>query len=441
MRHSFPKITSVIRSSRTPICLLWIILITAHLFLPTDGGDDAWFGQILSGELATLPNWTSFLIERYHTWSSRVAIEGLLILLVRFPILWRVSNSVICILLTVAAKRLFNPEGSRAKNWILFAIFFLFPLGIFYEVGYVATTLNYLWPLCAIFWAILPTAKAFLGRHVAAWEYAVAIFALLFAAFQEQACAVLLALYLGGACYLAIAKKRVDLFGSIAVCVCIAFLIYTFTCPGNQNRFSLEEAANFPNFSSLSMLQKIEIGFSSMMQASFLSLNVFTALFCLLVSIAAFFKKTKTHVRVLSLLPTSVAMLCGVLGSALEAVCPPILVLRSSVGQTGTAPTWHSPISWLPLILFVLLLAIILYALFALIPNRKLYWLFAFLLSVGAASRIAIGLSPTVWASGERTCTFFYAALAIVAANLLYTVVSERSDVCRKKQSLDIPNS
>ena len=187
MKGIFKRGRTLIGAPRFPLWLLWGIVILAHLFLPTDRADDAWFMQILAGDLATPQNWLGFLVERYQTWSSRVVIEGLLILFVRFPILWRISNAAVCILSTVALNRLWNPEQSAAKNWILFVSFFFFPLGVFYEVGYVATTLNYLWPLCACLWAMTPTVKLFFGRQVAAWEYGVALGALLFAAFSVPA--------------------------------------------------------------------------------------------------------------------------------------------------------------------------------------------------------------------------------------------------------------
>lgn len=435
MKHALKSGFASIPSSRLPLLLLWTVLIVAHLFLPTHWGDDAWFAEILAGELATPQNWAGFLLERYQTWSSRVAIEGLLILFVRFPLLWRVCNAAICILLTVAVGRIFNPEQGRLKNWILTVIFFLFPLGIFYEVGYVATTLNYLWPLSAILWAILPTAKRFMNRPVSPWEYGVALIALSFAAFQEQACAVLLALYLGGILHRAIAHRRLDRFSLIGAFICVGFLIYTFTCPGNQNRFALEEAAHFPGFSELTLLQRLELGFSSMMKTAFLTPNVFTAVFCLLLLAATLCGSTRLWVRVLSAFPFLTVLLCGLLGGALESVCPPIRWLRESVGRMGTAPEWQEPVTWIPLIFFILLLFTVLYLLSHAVRNPQRYWLFVYLLAVGAASRIVIGLSPTVWASGERTCTFLYAALAIVASYLLYGIISTVSTVCNLKKT------
>ena len=53
------------------------------------------------------------------------------------------------------------------------------------------------------------------------------------------------------------------------------------------------------------------------------------------------------------------------------------------------------------------------------LDDQRLFWLFFFLLAVGAASRIAMGLSPTVWASGERTCFYLYVCMATVLGNLV----------------------
>lgn len=430
MREVFKRGSTLIGTPRFPLWLLWGIVIAVHLFLPTNGGDDAWFMQILAGELATPQNWLRFLIERYQTWSSRVVIEGLLILFVRFPILWRVSNAAVCVLSTVAIDRLWNPEQDKKKNWILFVSFFFFPLDVFYEVGYVATTLNYLWPLCACLWALTPPIKLFFGRRVAAWEYAVAAVALLFASFSEQACAVMLAACLASAGYQTIAHHRTDLYSIAGVLACVLMLVYTFTCPGNRNRVLLETAANFPEFSDFSLLQKLEIGFSSMMKTAFLSPNVFVAGFCLLVTLAVYRTSRSFCARIFSAIPFAVSLLCGVLGGALENAVFPIRMLREAVGKAGTAPTLHDPMSWLPLLLFVLLLFCLLYALRVVIRDTRCYLFFLLLLAFGAASRIAMGLSPTVWASGERTCTLLYASIAAVFAYLIFQVAFAQASDC-----------
>lgn len=425
MKGIFKRGRTLIGAPRFPLWLLWGIVVLVHLFLPTNRADDAWFMQILAGELATPQNWLRFLVERYQTWSSRVVIEGLLILFVRFPILWRVSNAAVCILFTVALNRLWNPEGDQKKNWILFVSFFFFPIGVFYEVGYVATTLNYLWPLCACLWAMTPPIKLFFGRHVAAWEYAVAAVALLFAAFSEQACAVLLAVCLASVCCM-IFNRRIEVYSLAGVLICALMLVYTFTCPGNQNRVQLEMAANFPEFSDFSLLQRLEIGFSSMMRAAFLTPNVFVAGFCLLLAAAVFKMRRSICTGIFSAIPFAVSLLCGLLGEPLEHIILPIRMLRAAVGKAGTEPTLRNPASWLPLILFVLLVLLILYALRVVIREPKIYLFLAFFLAVGAASRIAMGLSPTVWASGERTCTFLYAAIAVAFAHLLYQFLFAR---------------
>lgn len=411
------------RSPMLPLFILWGVIAIAHCIFPTDLADDTWFAQILAGDKLSFENWSRFLYERYQLWSSRIAIEGLLILLTRFPILWRLLDTLVAISISILLARLVNPENSRTKNIVLCALWFVYPMHLTWTAGFIATTLNYTWPLAAALLAITPLVKQYQGREVKTWEYIAAFPALLFACFQELVCATLLLTLLGSLFYRIFFEKKLPIFQIACVAVCVGMLIFALTCPGNDNRTLSETATWFPEYADFSIFQKVEIGFSSMMKVMFLQPNFFVLAFCAVLAVAVW-----AHIGSWRrAIPATFPFLYGFL----RGVCR---LGADTVGEAGTGFILSKPLTWLPVLIFVLLLALILLSLRIAIEDTKQYWLSFFLLFLGAASRMAMGLSPTVWASGSRSCIFLYLTMAVVMGMMILGILQKLTERRKKKQ-------
>lgn len=408
-------IAGLISSPELPLLLMGIALIVAHCFFPTDTADDAWFANILEGDRADFEHWSRFLRERYYGWSSRVGIEGLLILATRFPILWRVGDTLICMAIVAWFSRITNPERDVVKNTVLCGCVFIFPLAILWEAGFVATTLNYTWPLAAALVALTPAVKQYLNRQVSRAEYVLAIPMLVWACFQELLCATVLLVFLASAGYRIWGEKKVPVYQGIGIAVCAAMLIFALTCPGNDARTELETAAWLPEFANLSAVSKVELGFSSMIKVLFLSPNVFTLIFCAVIGAAVWLQCRRLLPRILSLIPAVFILLFGFA----PLVIKPMGVLRDAVGALGTGFSLTVPSSWLIVLLFAMILACLMIALRYAVSDLRTYLFWFIMLLIGAASRIALGLSPTVWASGERTCAFLYLVMTALIGYLV----------------------
>lgn len=397
----------------------WIVFAIAHCFFPVTLSDDAWFAEILAGDKATFGNWFDFLVGRYFEWSSRSLIEGLLILLTRFPLLWRVADTLICIAISVLMVRLFNPERNLTKNLIVVACIFLFPIPIIYEVGYIATSLNYSWPFAAALLALTPVIKRFWGREVCKWEYIIAFPMMFLAGFQELICATSVLALLGSFVYRIVSEKKLPKFEIGMLAVAAVMLIYMLTCPGNDNRSMLETATWLPEYATLGLFQKIELGFSSMIQMIFLKRNIFVLIFSTVITISVWLQSNKWWQKVMATFPTAFILIFGTFGDFFKEKIGVIESLRSSVGTLGTGLNPFIPTTWIPDLIFITILVLMLVALRFAVKETKRYWFLFFVLALGAASRMAMGLSPTVWASGERIFAFLYAAMTVVIGALL----------------------
>ncbi len=404
-----------------PMLVLWGVLIVLHFLFPATKHDDAWFAEILAGDKASFENWLAFLVSRYHEWSSRSLIEGFLILFARFPILWRVGDILVCISLSILLDRLFNPEGGIQKRIILCFSVALYPLSILYEVGYIATSLNYLWPLTAALAGLSPAIKHFWGREVRTWEYAIALPMLFLGGFQELIAATSLLALLCAFVWRLVSEHKLPRFESAGILICVAMVVWMLTCPGNDNRSVLETEKWLPAYANLTLFQKVELGFSSTAKQLFLNeRNVFVFVFCAVIGFSVVFQKgTAVWKKILSCLPAAFVGGFGLLGPILAPICPPISIVRAWVGELGTGFSLLAPATWFPDTVFVAIFAILLIALRFAVPDTRLYCFLFVLLALGAISRFAMGLSPTVWISGERTFTLLYLSMSAVIAALI----------------------
>jgi hypothetical protein len=69
---------------------------------------------------------------------------------------------------------------------------------------------------------------------------------------------------------------------------------------------------------------------------------------------------------------------------------------------------------------------------FFVFQNKKRFWLALYIMAAGFITRLAMGFSPTVWASSTRTYLFFYIAM-IVDAALVLIEIQENSSVLKMK--------
>lgn len=411
------KMSRFLHSWYLPLSLFAVAVLIAHLILPTNTADDAWFIKILEGDNAQFSTWWEFLVSRYYTWSSRSFIEAILVVFCRFPIFWRIFNFLLCIVTFWRVSSLYNPEKNAKKQWILLLGVLLFPIWILFEVGSIATTLNYLWPLAGALFALTPCIKRFLNREVKKWEWVFGILGLLYAGFAEVLCVILTVIFVGCIGYSVIKNKRILIYEFLCFCIGVGLLIFALNCPGNHSRVLQETQTWFPTYPELSVFNRAELGFSSMMKSLFLKPNLTVLALCL-VLLAVGVKHKKWRTCVCASVPFLFALVFGAVGY-LFSDAPVLRDVQGWVTNVGIGVRLDAPTTWLILLIFVGLLVCILVAIYDATVDKNLFWTFFILLGLGAASRIALGFSPTVWASGERTCCYLYAAMTTVSVYFL----------------------
>lgn len=418
--HSF----TFIKKHRVEI--LFLVFVTAiHIPMKFYGDDWAFY------EMSETTPFFSFMKERYMTWSSRLFIEAVLYFMIKAPVLWKLTDIVIY----WAAARIFADIFlEKDSEWVAFLLFLIYPFYELYSAGFMATIVNYLWPSVFALAGIYPVIY-FLknGRDVSMTALAgnqkdlhpviqlLCMIAVVFAANLEQYAVILLCVY---SVFIFVSFYRWNipwknlLYFLITEGLILLEFLFILTCPGNQMRKVSEIQSWFPDFQQLTVLDKIQLGFSSTMKGIFMDdiwLTVLLVWLCILLFLhqkkeqggfmdACRFHKKKICRSISIYFPAVLLCIC-----ALEEYILPFSItgieeiqqygyFRVSSATTGK--------DLLPVILLLTALVCILCSFWLLLQTKE-FIVCAGVFLLGFASRMIMGFSPTIWASDNRTFTPF----------------------------------
>ena len=276
------KSTSDSESKRKKVgCYLLVaaFFIWAHSFTEANYSDDAWFSTMLDQY-----NILGFLNWRFHTWSSRVILEGILVVLAHSDfIVWRILDTLVCLFLVWAISQILDMQDWHAPLWITLSLCLL-PVGILYPAGWIATSANYLWPLTAGMVSLVPLVRSLRGdtaqvdtsnKQLRILKKIASLLMLVVAANQEQIAAVLFGVYL---CHLIgwyVVKRREMAQEMNAIeyekkpqgypflpelVILLASLVFIVLCPGNTSRNIQEMSSWFPEYPNYSMGERLLMG-------------------------------------------------------------------------------------------------------------------------------------------------------------------------------------
>lgn len=391
-----------------PLIVFGIIVFVLHLIIDTNYGDDLIFMHSLD-EMSL----TEFLKARYLTWSSRIFIEAILVTLVKMPILWKLLDTFLCILIIYTLSKLFAKKNILQCNIIICCLFLMYPFLHMNTAGWMATTINYLWPLGFGLFSFLPIKKVFNGDKFRIWEYPFYSIALFYGANLEQMSAIIFGIYLSFTLFFFL-KKKSNVYIWLQTAFSFLSLLLIMLSPGNKVRYQTEVDVWFPDFNQLSFFRKLEMGFSSTLFHYIMTPNVFFGVFCTIVFFFICIKfKDRLH-RTIGFIPVFISFVFGVFGSISGGIFPGIANTITSLTDYGTGILLTSIKSWGPDFILCLTCIPLLYCVYHIFDDRLQGFFAVYILIVGFCSRLIIGFTPTIWGSGERTYLFMYVSIIIV---------------------------
>jgi hypothetical protein len=428
-----------------PFVVFAVLLLVFHIPLNTNFGDDVYAREFWESGQEILP----YLVEIWHTWSSRLIINFVGTFFCGQPqILWKIANICVMVLAAVCVSKLFvygtrgchsndyNNRGladggdgrRRPCNIIVVSLFLMYNLYEMSSTGWIASTAGYMWPATACLYVLLSIKKAFRSEKFKKYEYPSVIAALVFAANQEQLCAVLLSVYLYYVCrmiyynFIRRQKQHVSRFVLLQSLICLASLTYILLCPGNPQRYEFEAAKCFPNHAALTFIEKTSIGFSSTLNYFVMTPNVLFIVLSLLLAVGIFAKYKNLWVRAASVTPliVNIAAFGYVFFDYFMADGSFTLKNPRDIFQLyGILGTEDAARFYVPHVLYAAMICTFTACLYMFFRGTDKFFLSFSVLFLGIASRVMMGLSPTVFASSYRTYLFLNFSF-IIAAVIIY---------------------
>jgi len=412
--------TEILKHNYFPFLIFGIAILVVNLLAPFPIGDDRFFTTKQAFD------W-SYLQRRYYSWSSRLIIEFFLVGFLNLPsIIWRVVNSIVLVFLGISISQLFIEKNKLRTNWIVVSLLFIYPYWEMLSGGWFTVSINYLWPLSFGLFSLITLKKILFQNKIRLIEYIIGILFLVFSINQEIMAVVLLLVYLAAGIYLYI-KKRPHWFVFLSLALCIGSLIFTLTAPGNINRRDVETHW-FIDFNDISMIEKIEIGFSSTLSQYIFNFNIIFFLLNLLLLLSMFSKYQEPLFKIISLIPFSLILIFGNGFSVIvDRLFPHLKYIDTDISKYGliTLGNFTTLQSYIPLFLLFLGALSIITLIYLEFENSWKSIIAIGILVLGFISRMVLSFSPTVYASGLRTHFLFYISI-IICSVLVFQSLSNR---------------
>ena len=404
------------------VCSVFYLLL--HLTFVGFTNDDVYFRE-LAAMWDSVP---ALVVDRYLTDSSRVISETILFLLIQCPfIVWQLLDTLICILLCHSACVLLVNDKEKKENLLVLALFAIYPYMHVGSAGWICTSLNYMWPMATLTYALSGVARRMRGEKIAGWQYVLYVIALIFTANCEMSATVLV--LAGG--YLLLRYFCIQREGAAGAqaeripkgwrfefavfLIGVAGLVFAMTAPGNGERTAMEALNWMPEFPDLNLFQKFRLCAVFVFEHFVMIPDVPFFLFSILLLFAGWNMAEKD--------PASKRMLKGI-------ACIPVAIdvlftayyfvkdflIEHKKNYDFTTPaiylteTKDAVIQITELIVFGIYIAATLYVLwhltFSLWTRIGMIWA----VGTGFAVRMALMLSPTMFSSWHRTLIFLYFA-------------------------------
>lgn len=419
------KITSASLLPQVPFLFLYLLMFFFHLTYAVFN-DDAFYIAARGFVDASVLHLVDMTVSGYKTWGTPFLSYFSVLFCIREPWLWQVLDSFFLSLLAIVISRIFTRNNHRIYNWIVVLLILVYPFRHMATAGWISTTVPYVWTLAFGVYSTLFIKKVWDGEEILWFEYPYYVFSLVYGASSPQMSLVLIFVY-GLFTFLFIKNHKAKRFLLFQDTLLILSFLSLLLSPGTNSRF-VTELRWFPNYLMLSLVDKIELGYSSTLSHFICQPDMIFFLFTLLLWVVVWHKHKEMTARIISAIPFACCLIFGVSTS------PPIFgvipAIRNAVphGSYGaiTVENYFTFSSYFPIFIFGIVAICIILSLYLAFSDAR-SWLSIYIMVVGFVSRMILAFSPTIWASSTRTFIFLYFAFIICILLLFQELIEKES--------------
>lgn len=410
-------LSKLLVAENLPLLMFFFYILWRHQSFDFSG-DDLAYAEYDIGRLGP-----DFLFMRYSLFNVRTLTEILEITLANLPVsVWRTLDSFMFLLLCGTLSYLTVPNNMRfLGNAAIAVLFVLFPPENLSNAGWMATTLNYLWPSAFLLVALVPLKKMARNERISFGTTLVCLAAMILAEDLELFLMAFVLIFGGMLLYVGI-KRRYVFFLAAQFFFTVLMSLKIILSPSVDFRYNLAAALFFPDFDRLSLLDKMMLETSSLAAYFFYCEYVTFALGIMLLFMVC--RKTRSFfcrlAAFLPLLIQSVAIAWPMLTMNVSDFSS--LLVTVGIKHDITALNFDSFASWMPFVLSAMFFFFTFLSIYMAFVGEKNFYPVMLVFVTGFLSGMVLGLSPTMFASNIRAFFPFELALIAIGVQCVLTI-------------------
>lgn len=370
---------------------------------------------------------SSFLLERYMTWSSRVIIESVLIIVLHLPfIIWELMDILLTMGLCMGLSYLFVPKEQRCVgNWAVVVLYLLYPFEQLSNAGWVATTVNYLWPVAFTVFAMLPLRLLAEGKEISRRVILFAALAMIFAQ-DAELCWIILAMAYGGTVAVCGFRRQYRFFIGTQLLITIVMFLKIIFCPGNHKRYISEIYSWFPDYEKITVFDRLDLSLTSTVGHFFVLPDIMMFVFGIVLVLLVWQCQKNWLWRLFACMPLLLKSVCCWAAHSGGRFWIP---LRHGNAVDIMSADYAAPYAALSISVFFFVFVIV--ALYLAYGNTKQAIMLIGVFLIGEATSLAMMFSPTMFASMDRYFYPFHLAIVVLAVRCICTLYMRSRSIVR----------
>lgn len=406
------------------------IIALYHVVMREYYGDTlAYFARVI--QQMNFSSLVSELYIRYLTWTSRILVEIPLFILSHgmHMILFGICNVFVHVLLLLALMKLTNYK----HNLVLVSLVLFYPVSLMADTGWMTAYITYFWPLSLGVTSMVSLKKLYDGEKISAFELVFFFLCQIYGT-NLEVCAVFYTCVLTIFVIMMLWEKKftvkVIVITVIQYVICAGNIVFALTCPGNEARKLSNIDYWFPSYTSMTFVDKVVVGVNSAVSYLITSDLYWVILgVIILIFTCVMFKDDQKKILV-SAFPIA-ALIVLTFGKVVTQIYYPEMValFDDYAGRKYVDPTNYISLSvYIPFIVYALTICALFIALMNMFEDVKKSFFTCAVVASGLVSRLTLGFSPTVYASGVRTFIFMDFAMIFVIITI-YDTLKEKMHI------------
>ncbi len=403
----------------TFVFLFAYFFFTNLLMYYQNPGDDWKFQCLGAYGFSELPE---VIRMRWETWGARLLLDGLFSQLAAMsPLYFFCGIMVVLLSLVVLLSRLMRGKNPAEGLLPAGVLFLLFPFNVLTTAGWQSTMMFYAVPLLLLFPLLFCIQDRIVGRRTPLWIGCLSLLCACFLCNMEQVCLAVVLLSGGFLVYCLFRREKIPFWIPANLLIGIGSLCYIFLCPGNALRSAVEVSRGVRGILDLNLIQKGMLGvYSSLFYLN--HCNMLWIFLLILTAVAVWMERKGAVPRMIACLPLMVVLLS--MNMPVDLLDEHLIAQIADLRHSGS---------------FLMLAGMQSFSLAALLVSMFLTQrrfgngcLLAGGVLIALSVRMATGMTPVVYTSGERTYLFSYFGFLLISIFLFDRISARLSGENRK---------